>query len=95
MQLTVRAARVHLEMDFFQRQRGSVWDGNIESGCTAARSYLEVESDEPEEKLLQLVRNAKRGCFAERLLAAAVPLHSRVTINGRAIELSPEPKSPE
>ncbi len=88
MQLTVRAARAHVEMDFFQRQQGSVWAGDIESGCTEARSHLEVESDEPEEKLLQLIRNAKRGCFAENLLAAAVPLVSRVTINGRAVELS-------
>lgn len=88
MRLGVRAARVHVEIDFFQRQRGSVWDGDIESGCTAARSHLEVESDEPEEKLLQLVRNAKRGCFAENLLAAAVPLHGTVSINGRPVEVS-------
>jgi hypothetical protein len=86
MRLSVRAARVHVEIDFFQRQRGSVWDGAIESGCTEARSHLDVESDEPHEKLVQLVRNAKRGCFAESLLAAAVPLVSRVTINGRAVE---------
>jgi uncharacterized OsmC-like protein len=87
MRLTIRAARTHVEMDFFQRQLGSVWDGNIQSGCREVRVRLEIESDEPDVKLLALVRNAKRGCFAENLVKQAVPLHGTVLINGREVSV--------
>jgi uncharacterized OsmC-like protein len=87
MRLSVRAARAHVEMDFFQRQRGSVWDGDIESGCREVRVRLEVESDEAEDRLVALVRNAKRGCFAENLVKQAVPLRSTVVVNGRVVEV--------
>ena len=87
MRLELRAARAHIEMDFFQRQRGSVWDGDIESGLREVRSRLEIESDEPEDKLLKLVRNAKRGCFAENMVKAAAPVKGTVLINGRQVEV--------
>ena len=78
MRLSVRAARVHVEIDFFQRQRGSVWDGDIESGCTAARSHLEMESDEAEEKLLPRVEGGPEATAAA--LGHAVSISSRSAI---------------
>ncbi len=85
MRLSIRATRVHVEMDFFQG--GSVRQGTIKSGCTGVRTHFELESDEPEEKLLLLIRNAKRGCFAENMVQAAVPLQSAVKLNGKDVDV--------
>lgn len=72
-------------MDFFQR--GSLLQGTIESGCTEVRTRLEVESDEPDDRLLMVIRGAKRGCFAENMVRKAVPLIDSVLINGKPVEL--------
>ena len=86
MQLKVDSARVHVEMDFFQR--GSVLRGTVRSGCSEVRTHFELESEEPEEKLLLLIRNAKRGCFAENMVEQAVPLQSDIKLNGKPVDVS-------
>jgi len=85
MKLKVGSARVHVEMDFFQG--GSVLRGTVRSGCSEVRTHFELESEEPEEKLLLLIRNAKRGCFAENMVQQAVPLRSDIKLNGKPIDV--------
>ena len=72
-------------MDFDYFLKGSVLKGTVESGCTAVRTHFVVESDEPEEKVVALIKNAKRGCFAENMVTAAVPLTSTIELNGKAV----------
>jgi hypothetical protein len=86
MRLRIRAARVRVEMDYFQG--GSILRGTVKGGCTEVRTSFELESDEPEEKLLLLIRNAKRGCFAENLVQTAVPLRSTLKLNGKPVDVS-------
>ncbi len=74
-------------MDFDYFLKGSVLKGTVESGCTAVRTHFVVESDEPEEKVLTLIRNAKQGCFAENMVKAAVPLTSTIDLNGKLLSL--------
>ena len=50
-----------------------------------ARGF-EIYSDEPMDKIVALVRNAKGGCFAENLVVQQVPLHSSVTLRGETVE---------
>lgn len=80
-----RKASCRVEFDYFLR--GSVLKGTVDSGCTAARTHFKVESDAPEEEVLRLIRLAKRGCYAERMVQTAVPLASTVELNGRAVRL--------
>ena len=81
MKLKVKKARCHVEFDF--RVSGSVLKGTIESGCTETRVMLRVETDETnQERVDMLIRNAKRGCFAESMIKNSVPLKSFVEING-------------
>jgi len=79
--LSIKEARVHVEMDFFLT--GSVLAGTVESGVTEVRSEFDVSSDEPEEEILNVIRLAKRGCFAESLVGTAVPIKSTLTLNGK------------
>ncbi len=79
--LTINKARVHVEMDYYLS--GSVLAGTVNSGVTEVRSEFDVSSDEPEEDIVNVIRLAKRGCFAERLVETAVPIKSTLRLNGK------------
>ena len=79
--LPIKKARVHVEMDYYLS--GSVLGGTVNSGVTEVRSNFEVSSDADEEELAYVIRLAKRGCFAERLVETAVPIRSTIKLNGR------------
>ncbi|MFQ5915357.1 MAG: OsmC family protein [Nitrospinota bacterium] len=85
MKLPLKSAKVHVESDIFLG--GSVLKGTVFSGFSEVRTHFELESDAPEEKLKSLVRNAKRGCFAENMVQTAVPLKSKYTVNGKEVEV--------
>ena len=79
--LSIKSASVHVELDYYLT--GSVLAGTVESGVTEVRSDFRVESDDREADLLEVIRLAKRGCFAEKLVQTAVPIRSTITLNGK------------
>ena len=79
---------MHVEMDYYLT--GSVLQGTVESGCTEVRTHFEVDSDEPDAAILEIIRLAKRGCFAENMVQTAVPLKSTFTLNGVEVSVSLE-----
>ncbi len=80
MKLKIERATCRVEFNYVLR--GSVLKGTVNTTWEGAETSLEVFSDEPPEKIAQLVRNAKGGCFAENLLTQPVPLTSNVKLNG-------------
>ncbi len=84
MKLKVRKARCHVEFDYLLS--GSVLKGTVKTTWKSVTTNLEIDSEEPVEKVVALVRNAKGGCFAENLVVQRVPLHSSVTLRGETIE---------
>ena len=66
---------------------GSVIKGTVFNKWESISTYLTVKSDEPEDKLAHLIKNAKAGCFAEGLITQQVPLHSHVEVNGRPFHI--------
>ena len=66
---------------------GSVLKGTVFNRWESVSTYLRVESDEPEDKLAHLIRNAKAGCFAEGLITQQVPLHSHIELNGKPFHI--------
>ena len=79
--LTINSARVHVEMDYYLS--GSVLAGTVNSGVTEVRSEFEVCSDADEEDIAYVIKLAKRGCFAERLVETSVPIKSTLKLNGK------------
>ena len=79
---------MHVEMDYYLT--GSVLQGTVESGCTEVRTHFEVDSDEPDAAILEIIRLAKRGCFAENMVQTAVPLKSTFKLNGVEVSVSLE-----
>ena len=78
-------AACRVEFDYFLK--GSVLKGDVNSGCRMVRTHFKVESSEAEEKILNIIRLAKQGCYAEQMIQTAVPLTSTVELNGKNIEL--------
>ena len=85
MKIPVKKLKCRVEMDYFLR--GSVLKGTVESGCTETRTFFEVESDAPPEKIALLIRNAKQGCYAESMIKTSVPLKSEIKLNGEPLHL--------
>jgi hypothetical protein len=85
MKLTIKKASCHVEGDYVLS--GSVLKGTVQVAHKGFRTHLEVESEEPREKLAHLIRCAKNGCFAEQLIVQPVPLESTITVNGEPLHL--------
>ena len=86
--LSIDEATVHVEMDYYLT--GSVLKGTVESGCTEVRTHFRVDSKEPEDDILEIIRLAKRGCYAENMVRSAVSIESTYTLNGRQIAVALE-----
>ena len=86
--LGIKSAKVYVDMDYFLT--GSVLKGTVQSGCTEVRTNFEVDSDESDEDILNVIRLAKRGCFAENMVQTAVPLKSTYKLNGKEVEVALE-----
>ena len=88
MKLKVNKARCHVELDF--QVSGSVLKGTVKGNWQGVSTTLDVDSDEPLEKIVALVRNAKGGCFAEQLVINPVKLTSSVTLRGQTVAFDPD-----
>ena len=88
MKLKVKKARCHVELDF--QVSGSVLKGTVKGSWQGVSTRLDIDSDEPKEKIVALVRNAKGGCFAEQLIVNPVKLASSITLRGQTVQFEPQ-----
>jgi uncharacterized OsmC-like protein len=80
----IKMASCRTELDFLMT--GSVKRGDVQAGCTHARTHLDVESDHPPEAVAEVVRLAHKGCFIEQLVEKPVPMSSTLTLNGTPLD---------
>ena len=62
----IESAKVHIELDF--TLKGSVAEGTVKSDVSEVRSSFYVTSGDPYDKVREVVRLAKQGCFAESMV---------------------------
>jgi len=79
--LILRSDRVKVVAHF--HEHGSVLAGTAGCMCEDFEIELAVESDEPEEKISELIRLAHRMCFTEDVLSRKVDVKTRHLLNGR------------
>ena len=84
MKVAVRKARVHVSMR--NKSEGSVLQGTVKAACLGVETRLEVESDEPAERVAAVIRNAENGCFTMQALLAPVEFTRSATLNGAPLE---------
>lgn len=79
--LVIDRAECRIEIDYYLR--GSVLAGTVEAGATGCRSHFVVDSPESPDDLENVIRLAKQGCYAERLVETAVTVESTYEVNGQ------------
>jgi hypothetical protein len=85
MKIEVKKARCRVSMR--NKSEGSVLQGTVQAACLGFETKLELESDEPAERIRALLRNAEHGCFTMQALMEPVSFDRSVTLNGSVLEL--------
>jgi len=67
-------------------EQGSALKGDKTGACDGFDIDIQVDSDEPEEKILDLMKIAKRVCFASDALTRPYPPKYNHIINGKPVE---------
>jgi organic hydroperoxide reductase OsmC/OhrA len=63
--------------------KGSVRDQSLHGG---AETHVQIESDEPPERIQELVRMAEQTCFTLGAWTQPVPTSTTVALNGQPLE---------
>jgi hypothetical protein len=66
---------------------GAILAGTIRSWCQSIRTEVSLDSDEPEERVRQLIRMAEASCYTLGTVRAATPTELVVTVNGEPFEV--------
>jgi len=83
--LNVKSIRIKQVTRFFMK--GSALAGTLRGGALGLESVIEVESEEPEEKIRHLIKMGEQTCFTLQSLVNPVPVTTTVQLNGRPLNL--------
>ena len=89
MKVSFKKASVHVTAHF--HAEGSVLGQTIQGASKGFETRLEVESDEPPERLAGLIRNAENGCYIMQTIRHPVPVETAVHVNGSAFDIDKYP----
>jgi hypothetical protein len=85
--LKVEYANPKIKVTAQYAREGSILAGTIRSWCDSIKTELDLESEEPAERVAQLVRMAEASCFTLGTVRGATPTELVVTLNGRPFDL--------
>jgi len=69
------------------REDGSVLAGTKTGLCEGLTIELSIDSDEPRDAIMALIRQAHQMCFTEHALSSAPPITALHRLNGQPIEV--------
>ncbi len=81
--MNIKNIRLEQVMRFFMR--GSALAGTMRGGALGLETHIEVESDEPPERVRQLVKMGEQTCFTLQSLVNPVPVKTYVKLNGQEL----------
>lgn len=81
--LRIQNERVKVTAHF--HESGSVLRGDAEGFCDGFEIEILLDSQEPLEKIADLIQLARQMCFTEKALAGNTPITIKKTINGKQI----------
>ena len=70
-------------------REGSVLAGTAKTVCDSIKTELALDSDEPPERVAQLVKMAEATCFTLGALRNPAPVALEATVNGRPFNVGP------
>ncbi len=86
MKTKINKARVFVKAKF--KSEGSVLRETVKAVGLGFETRLELDSDEPAERVAAVVRNAENGCFVLQSILNPVPVERKFMLNGT--EFDPE-----
>jgi len=84
MKTKINKARVFVKARF--KSEGSVLAETVQAQGLGFETHLELNSQEPAEKVAAVVRNAENGCYVLQSILHPVPVERKVTLNGAAFD---------
>jgi hypothetical protein len=79
--ISFKSARIDQTSTF--TRRGSILGGTISSGASGFEVHIEIDSDEPPDRIEHLVRLARESCFTHGALRDPVNVVTSIRLNGR------------
>jgi len=77
--MTISNERVLVTAHF--HEQGSVLRGDAEGFCDSFEIHISMDSKEDQEKIVTLIRLARRMCFTEKALTGSVPVSVTQSLN--------------
>ncbi len=90
MQTKIDKARVSVKARF--KSEGSVLAETVKAQGLGFETRLEVESEEPLERVAAVIRNAENGCYVLQSILNPVPVERKFTLNGAEFNSEGFPK---
>ena len=81
--LHIEPNNVRIKVTARYSREGSVLAGNAQTRCDSVRTELSLDSDEPPERLAQLITMAEATCFTLAALRNPAPVSLEATVNGQ------------
>ncbi len=90
MKTKIGKARVFVTAKF--KSEGSVLAETVKAMGVGFETRLELESEEPPERVAAVVRNAENGCYVMQTILHPVPVERTFSLNGSAFDPEKFPK---
>ena len=81
--LHIEPKKVRIKVTARYYREGSVLAGNATTVCDSIKTELALDSDEPPERVAQLVKMAEATCFTLTALRNPAPVELEATVNGQ------------
>ena len=85
MKLPIR--NLHVKVGAQYHRAGSILAGTASAGCDKIRTDVQLECDEPEDRVADLMRVAENSCYTIGALREPVPTELAVELNGRTLNV--------
>lgn len=73
--------------------KGSFLKGTAKGDCLGLETHVFVESDEPAERVRELIRMGEQTCFSLQTVVSPVPAETHLTLNGESFPTEGEPRA--
>jgi len=84
--LHIEPKNVRIKVTARYHREGSVLAGNAHTMCDSIKTELSLDSDEPPERVAQLIKMAEATCFTLAALRNPAPVALDTTVNGRSFD---------
>jgi organic hydroperoxide reductase OsmC/OhrA len=78
---------IRLEQTVRFNIKGSVLAGTVKSSMLGLETHVQVESDEPAERIQKLIQVGEQTCYTMQALLNPIQVTTRVSLNGKELRV--------